>query len=85
MVETIYKGMPPEGKVYNPGGPYDAAARINKRLENSGGTGATHHVQVGTGPTRVHHNVWEHGHQGNHGKPAMGERDSEVGGKGRRG
>jgi hypothetical protein len=69
----------------NNGPDYDTAGRIRKRLENSGGDGATHHVQIGTGPTRVHHNIHVHGQQHNHGKPSMGERDSEVGGKGRRG
>jgi hypothetical protein len=38
---------------YNGKGP---AERIADRLKNSGGDGATHHVQIGTGPTRVHHN-----------------------------
>ena len=56
MVETIYKGMPPEGKVYNPGGP-TCEETIRNRLKNSGGEGATHVVKTGEGPQRVFHNV----------------------------
>jgi hypothetical protein len=52
--------------------------RIADRLKNSGGEGATHHVQVGTGPTRVHHNIHEYGAQHNHGSGRMGQRDVEF-------
>jgi hypothetical protein len=46
--------------------PKSMEERITKRLQNSG-VGKNHqpdqHVQVGTGPTRTHHNVWESGHK----------------------
>jgi hypothetical protein len=58
--------------------------RIADRLKNSGGEGATHHVQVGTGPTRVHHNIHEKGAQHNHVSGKMADRDVEYT-KGQRG
>jgi hypothetical protein len=67
-METIYRGKGP-------------AERIADRLKSSGGEGATHHVVHGTGPTRTHTHIHEYGHQGNHGKPAMGQRDAEYTGK----
>ena len=38
--------------------------RIADRLKNSGGDLADHHTVHGTGPTRVHHNIHNHGQGG---------------------
>jgi hypothetical protein len=70
-METIYKGKGP-------------AERIADRLKSSGGEGATHHLVHGAGPTRTHTHIHEYGQQHNHGKPSMGERDTEIS-KGQRG